>query len=579
MRNYVSRIIEEMGLVYPELRDNRSTIEHYVNAEEERFNQTLRLGQNYLDAHLAQLTGDERVLSGKDAFELHDTYGFPIDLTIEIAAELGVGVDREGFEAYMNEQRQRGRDNANDDAWGSVGSVFGEVLAANGATEFMGYVADELEATIAAIVVEATDSEAASTQEKPDKSLSQFCQVESISSGQKAQIVLDKTPFYGEKGGQVGDIGLISTAGAVFKVSDTKIFESVVTAHVGEAQGTLNVGDKVHASIDRLYRERIERNHTATHLLHQALRDVLGDHVKQAGSLVAADRLRFDFTHFEAVTTDQLSKIEAIVNKAIMEDIDTHAFETSLESARESGVTALFGEKYGDNVRVLEIGSTSRELCGGTHVKHTAEIGFIKIISESSVGASMRRIEALTSFDALQHVNHIESELRTAAGLLKTPIFEVHEKIEALQNRVAELNAALKRQQASGAADQIDALATQVIDNGYALVVARIDGSDIEGLRAAMDSLRNRLGTDGKGVGIVLGAKTSAGTPALVAAGNKEAVEAGFDAAAIIKHISPAIKGGGGGKAQMAQAGGKDVEGIDKALDMARELLIETKKD
>jgi alanyl-tRNA synthetase len=586
LSDYVTSIIDEMAGPYPELRENRSLIERIVHAEEERFGQTLRSGQSYLDAHLsAILAGAEGdapapsapaavilsgaknpegdapalTLSGKIAFELHDRYGFPIDLTVEIAAEQGVEVDRESFEIHMDEQRRRARDAAKDDAWGTIGGVFTDVLNERGASRFLGYTHRQSDATVVAIVVQRADDGSPGED--------RYVQAESITDGQKAQVVLDRTPFYGEMGGQVGDTGTLETASATFTVDDTKVYEKAIYAHVGTIDGTLSVGDTVHAAIDTLRRERIERNHTATHLLQYALREILGEHVKQAGSLVAPDRLRFDFTHFEAVTPRQIAEVEELVNGLIMEDSSVSSYETSLSDARESGVTALFGEKYGETVRVLEAGPASRELCGGTHVSHTAQIGFLKITSESSVGASLRRIEAVTSFDALQYVNRMETELRRAALALKAQPFELTDKVEALAARVRELENALTSQQRAAASGSVEKLVEEALDVGYPLVVVRLDGQAVDGLRNIWDLVRARLG---ESAAVVLGSVTPDGTPLLLAAGTPAAVQAGFDAGAVIKRISPAIKGGGGGKPAMAQAGGKDASGLDAALEQAR---------
>lgn len=577
--NYVSAIIEEMSGPYPELRENQSLIERIVHAEEERFGQTLRSGQNYLDTHLEQLLpaapfppsallGTEPgaavqtpLLSGKIAFELHDRYGFPIDLTIEIAAEQGVEVDRASFEVHMDEQRDRARAAAKDDAWGTIGSAFSEVLNERGASRFVGYAQQQAEATVVAIVVQQNDESSGEGR---------YVQVESIASGQKAQVVLDKTPFYGEMGGQVGDTGRLETTSATFVVEDTKVYDKAIYAHLGRIEGTLSVGDVVHAAIDARRRERIERNHTATHLLQYALREILGEHIKQAGSLVASDRLRFDFTHFEAVTPKQIAEVEDLVNNLIMEDSNVNWYETSLDEARESGVTALFGEKYGETVRVLEAGPASRELCGGTHVKHTAQIGFLKITSESSVGANLRRIEAVTSFDALQYVNRMETELRLAAARLKTQPFELTEKVEVLATRVHELESELVSQQKAAALGNMEKLVADALNVGYPLVVVRLDGQTVDGLRNIWDLLRAQLGD---AAAVVLGSVTPEGTPLLLAAATPSAVQLGFDAGAVIRQISPTIKGGGGGKPTMAQAGGKDAAGLDAALDTAKELL------
>jgi alanyl-tRNA synthetase len=584
---YVQLVIAEMAGPYPELKENQALIERIVRAEEERFTATIRTGQAYLDEHLAALEAGPAgpTLAGKTAFELHDRYGFPIDLTVEIAAEQGVEVDREGFERHMEEQRARARAAVKDDAWGTVGSIFTDILRALGATRFEGYTRTSIpRARVTALIVEESDGRDDSKRARrvegsaardgdglaPVDERRVVC-VDRIGDGQRAQVILDVTPFYGEMGGQVGDTGeLVTASGDVFTVEDTKVHEKAVYAHIGRIDGTLAVGDVVRASIDELRRERIERNHTGTHLLHYALREILGEHVKQAGSLVAPERLRFDFTHFEALTPGQIALVEKRVNDLIMEDSLVSAHETSLEAARADGVTALFGEKYGETVRVLEAGPTSRELCGGTHVDHTAQIGLLKIVSESSVGSSLRRIEAVTSFDALEYLDREEAELKRAAALLKTSPTELGARVAALQARVLELEAEVSLARQAAALDDTERLLAEALDVGYPLVVARADGLEIGELRSLWDALRARLGDRGA---VVLGSVTANGTPLLLAAGTPAAVEAGFDAGAVIKQIAPAVQGGGGGKAAMAQAGGKDASGLDAALDQARQFL------
>ncbi|MCL1880393.1 MAG: alanine--tRNA ligase [Actinomycetia bacterium] len=611
LSHYVQLVIAEMGGVYPEISENQALIERVVLAEEERFAATLRLGQSYLEAELAALAqdgsvasasgfgkvgevganaADERasgVLDGRVAFELHDRYGFPIDLTVEIAAEQGFAVDRDGFDVCMRQQRQRARDAVKDDAWGSVGGVFTDIAASCGQTYFEGYERGQADATVLAIVVEADG---------------QACRVLEIGAGQQAQLILDRTPFYGEMGGQIGDSGTISAPGretaagvagdtgdagdiggalgVLFKVTDTQVHEQVY-AHCGTAEGRIAVGDQVHAAIDVLRRERIERNHTATHLLHYALQQVLGSHVKQAGSLVAPERLRFDFTHFEPLTAEQLEAVEDMVNRLIMADSPVSSYQTSLDEARSSGVTALFGEKYGDRVRVLQAGSESRELCGGTHVRHTAQIGFLKITAESSVGASMRRIEAVTSFDALEFVKREERELHAAATLLKARTSDVAERIEALQGKLHEMEASLKAERWAALSDSADGLLAAKVDGvGYLLVIKQLDGLEVDEMRAVWDRLRQEAhasgaaSADSAGLALVLGGVTPAGTPLLLAAANDAAIAQGFNAGGLIKQIAPLVKGGGGGRPNMAQAGGKDPAGLPQALEAARSLLV-----
>jgi alanyl-tRNA synthetase len=550
----VDVVVAGMGDAYPEIVEHHDLIRRIVDAEEQRFGTTLRQGLVFLDDEVARMrkTGLSE-LDGVKAFTLHDTYGFPIELTAEILAEEGMTVGMTAFAVEMEAQRDRARAAVKDDSWTGFGAAFHDVLAAAGATEFLGYERDETEATVTGIIV---------AGERVDR----------IEAGTDADIVLDMTPFYGEQGGQVGDTGALSTAdGAQFRVADTKIPVAGVISHSGTLEaGSLGVGDTVTAAIDVLRRERIRRNHTATHLLHWALRLVLGDHVHQSGSYVAPDRMRFDFTHFEAPSSEELVKVERMVNAKIMENHPVWAYETSLTTAKESGVTALFGEKYGEFVRVLEIGNFSKELCGGTHISRTTEIGLLKITSEGSVGANLRRIEAVTSFDALDYVRREEAELEQTAAVLKVQRFDVSERAATLVARMKELEQSAQRTKDAVSDATISKLLEEVVDAGYPLLVARIPEAKSTGLRGVSDVLRARMGG---GAVVLVTVDPDGGKPLLLAAGSDEAVAAGFDAGAIIKAMAPAVKGGGGGKPQMAQAGGSDASGIDEALRIARNLL------
>ncbi|MCL1797898.1 MAG: alanine--tRNA ligase [Eggerthellaceae bacterium] len=552
LNRYVDEVVKRMGEPYPELVENHELIRRVVLSEEERFGATLRQGKIYLDQALeGYKTGD--VLSGLDAFTLHDTYGFPFEVTEEIVADLGVGVDCEEFVRLMEEQKQRARTHAKDTdkAWSTYGGVMSEIAAEFGASEFVGYTD-----TVSPLCVRALVRDGLRVQE--------------LHAGETGQLIGDKTPFYAEKGGQVADIGTMSFEGMNLVVSDVQEPEVGLFVHTVEVkQGTVSLGQVLQAAIDEGYRNRVCRNHTATHILHGALRTVLGDHVKQAGSSVASNRLRFDFTHFEAMSAEEIASVERLANQAIMENHAVHAYETTISQAREAGVIALFGEKYGDVVRVLDIQGFSQELCGGTHVNNTAEIGFVKIVSEASVGANLRRIEALSSFDALAYMNKIESELKDTATQLRVPLLQVSEKTAAQIRVVKEAADAQKRQKESRGADEFEALAEKAIDVGYPLVIAHVGAADVGSLRNGWDVLRTRLPKPGA---CVLGADNE-GTPLLLAAGTPEAVQTGFDGGAIIKSISPAIKGGGGGSATMAQAGGKDLGGLEAALDAARALF------
>lgn len=555
LKNYIDAIIDKMGDVYPEIVDNRELVERVVLSEEERFGATLRQGQAYLDEALAKLDGE--VLPGETAFTLHDTYGFPVEITEEICAERGIAVDHEKFEACMEQQRERARAaNVNDAeaAWSTYGGVHADILKEVGATTFTGYAELEREAKVVALIKDGV-------------------RVDSLVAGDEGEVVLDITPFYAEMGGEVGDTGTITTAaGVVADVIDTKAPEKGLVCHmVKMSEGALVKGDAVIVQVDAKRRARITRNHTATHILHAALRKVLGDHVKQAGSYVGPDRLRFDFTHFEATTPEQLAEIEHVANEEIMAAVPMNIYETSLDEARASGVTALFGEKYGDTVRVVEAGEFSRELCGGCHVSNTAEIGFVKIISESSVGANLRRIEAVTSFDALAYMNRIEAELRETAAELKVPLFDVSERTASNLAVIKDFEQKRKANKQRAAEGSVSEHLKDVIEAaaGYPVVVARIDGLDTGGLRNAWDILRARLPKPGA---CVIGTVND-DKPVIMAAATDEAVAAGFNAGAVIKSIAGNIKGGGGGKPTMAQAGGKDASGMDAALEAARNLL------
>lgn len=555
LNEYVAEIVNLMGHVYPEIVENRELAERVILSEEERFGANLRQGKAFLETALDELDGN--VLSGDQAFTLHDTYGFPVEVTSELAAERGVTVDMERFGVCMNEQRERARAaNRNDTeaAWSTYGGVMSDVLNAAGATTFVGYEENECEAKIVALVCEGE-------------------LVDALEEGQSGRVVLDKTPFYAEKGGQVGDTGAITTESACAQVTDTQEPEKGLIAHsVTMENGRLTTGQTVHAGIDVARRSRIRRNHTATHILHWALREVLGDHVKQAGSYVAPNRLRFDFTHYEAVAPQQLAEIERLANEKVMENHLVTYYETSLDEARAAGVMALFGEKYGERVRVLDIEGFSTELCGGTHAATTGEIGFIKITSETSVGANLRRIEAVTSFDALEYMNRVESQLKDTAAALHVPMFDVAAKAGANAAELKELNAKMKHNREAAAAGDFNALLEKVEQaaGGYPVVIAKLSGFDGGQLRNGWDIIRARMSEPGA---VVL-ASDAGEKPVLLAAGTPEAVNAGFDAGAVIKAIAPAVKGGGGGKPAMAQAGGKDVAGIDQALDLARNMLL-----
>jgi alanyl-tRNA synthetase len=557
---FISRFIDEiarvMGDIYPEIVENRELIDRVVLSEEERFGATLRQGRAYLAEALAAVEGT--VLSGGAAFTLHDTYGFPLEVTQEICAEQGFSVDTQAFGVCMEQQRDRARRATRGDAeaaWSTYDGSMSALLEEVGSTDFVGYSKNDADAVVLAL-------------------LKNGVRVSSLQAGDEGGIVLDRTPFYAEKGGQVGDTGILTGPASKAAITDTQEPEkglSVHSAHIEE--GSIAVGDSLHAAVDVPRRERIRRNHSATHILHWALRQVLGDHVKQSGSYVAPDRLRFDFTHFEGVSRDQLDEVERLANRKIMENHAVRTYETSLTAAREAGVTALFGEKYGEFVRVVDMEGFSQELCGGIHVHQTSEIGLVKIASEQSVGANLRRIEAVTSFDALAYANKVEAELREVATELRVPLFDSSERALIMIEQLKDLQAKQKRnKQIAMEGEFADLLKNNMVASaaGYPVVVMRKDGVDAGGLRNAWDIIRSHMDSPGA---CVL-ASDNGGTPLLLAAATDEAAAAGFHAGGIIKAIAPLIGGGGGGKATMAQAGGRDVAGLDAALEAARTRLL-----
>ncbi len=555
LNEYVDEIVRLMGDVYPEIVENRELERKLILAEEERFGSTLKQGKTYLEDALKDLEG--KVLSGDVAFVLHDTYGFPVEITSEIAGDRGVDVDMDAFQAAMEQQRERARSAGAKDAeaaWSTYGGIYSDVLNEVGPTEFFGYDHTVGPAKVVALIQDGQ-------------------QVATLEDGQQGEVILDRTPFYAEMGGEVGDTGQIDDGTVHAYVTDTVTPEAGLYAHrVRVEGGRVSTGDEVMACVDAHRRSAIERNHTATHILHAALRQVLGDHVKQAGSYVGPDRLRFDFTHFEAMTQDQIKEVERIANAKVMEAVPTTIYETSLDEARAKGVTALFGEKYGEHVRVVEAGDFTRELCGGCHVGNTAEIGFLKVTSESSVGANLRRIEAVTSYGALEYVNRMEDELRETAAELKVPLFDVSERTAANLKSFKELQQAAKRGKEAVSDDGINALLKLAVQapGGYPVIIAKAPAEQAGGMRHMWDVIRARM-TEPGAVVLVGVAKDKA---LLMAAGTEEAVAAGFDASELIKAMGPAIGGGGGGKPAMAQAGGKNIEGVDEALEIARNMIL-----
>ena len=558
MAEYAHEVAVLLGAEYPELVEKSALIDGILTAEEERFGATLDAGESKLTAELEQLE-DGAQLSGEVAFLLHDTYGFPIDLTREIAANAGHVVDMDAFDAAMTEQRERARKSANRDAWGNAQSIWVALSDRLDETVFDGYDNNELSGVRVVALVQ-------NGQE-----------VESASAGSEVEVVLNRTPFYAEMGGQVGDTGKLTASGLYVHVTDTKHRDGGLESHVGVVEeGTLSVGDSVSATIDAGRRELIRRNHTATHLLDAALKKVLGDHVNQAGSLVAPDRMRFDFTHFEALTKDELDRIEGMVNAEIFAAKPVVTQIMSIEDAKAAGAVALFGEKYGDVVRVVSAGAEdtpfSRELCGGTHARNTADLGLFKIISESSVGSNSRRIEAVTSMGAIEYVDERLAQLDEVASALKVRPSAVADRVEQLQQDLRAANHKLEAALTGAGSNQVaEALKSAVQLNGYSCVITKLEGLSGKELRSAWDGIRDA--SDGQPVACVIASATADGKVSLLAGATDSAVTAGFSAGDIVKEIAELVGGRGGGKPAMAQAGGSNAAGIDAALEAARAKL------
>ena len=556
LTTFIDEVNRLMGEAYPELLKNVALVKGIVSAEEERFSQTLDNGRSYLDAAIAGLAeGTE--LPGEVAFKLHDTYGFPIDLTVEIAEAAGHEVDMAAFDACMTEQKERARAAANRDAWGDFNNVWTALSDKLAATDFRGYDEESCEAKVLAIVSEGSE-------------------VASAAEGSEVEVVLDATPFYAEMGGQCGDTGAIRCDGATLRVTDTKGKGSLYAHACVVEQGTLEVGATVTATIDHGRRELIRRNHTATHLLDAALKQVLGEHVSQAGSLVEPGRLRFDFTHFEAMTADELDRVEGLVNAEIFaaEPIVTRVM--SLEDARATGAVALFGEKYGDIVRVVSTGESdapfSRELCGGTHARNTADLGFFKIVSESSVGSNARRIEAVTSAGAIEYVDERLAQMSEVAAQLKCRPADVTERVASLLRELRDTQKKLEAATTGAGSDKVAAAFKSAVDHdGYKLVIARLDGLAGKDMRSAWDGIRDAA--NGEPVACVIASATPDGKVALLAGATDAAVASGFAAGNVVKAIAGMVGGRGGGRPNMAQAGGSDVSGIDAALEAAKKEL------
>ena len=548
---------------YPELEEKKDMILRVIDQEEERFANTIDKGLEILaDLEKDMEAKGTKVLAGEDAFKLYDTYGFPIDLTKEILDDKGLTVDEEGFHKAMQVQRETARSARKTTNYMGRDDI-DQKLDASLTSAFVGYDKLEADSKVTALVRLASDEEG--EDEIAD----------AVTDGEKACVITYETPFYGTMGGQVGDRGVIESANGKFEVEDTIHLQGGKIGHIGHmVSGMFQTGEAVTLKVDEENRALIGRNHSATHLLHKALRTVLGTHVEQAGSLVTRDRLRFDFTHFSAMTPEEIKEVEAIVNKEIRAALPVVTDVMGLEDAKKTGAMALFGEKYGDKVRVVRMGDFSTELCGGTHVKNTSEISSFKILSEAGVAAGVRRIEALTSDGLLHHYENVEQELHAAAAAakstpadLKTKIESMMEEIKALHSENEKLKSKLAKEAMGDVMDQVQEV------KGVKVLAVRADGVDMNGLRNLGDQLKEKLGE-----GVVVIASVLDGKVNLMAAVTDGAQKKGAHAGNLIKAIAGLVGGGGGGRPNMAQAGGKNPDGVADALAKVAEVISEQVK-
>ncbi|MGB7299081.1 MAG: alanine--tRNA ligase [Burkholderiaceae bacterium] len=532
----VAALTTEMGDAYPELREQQTRITDVLRQEESRFFETIAHGMEILEGALKPLKGTSGgVLDGETAFKLHDTFGFPLDLTADVCRENGLSVDEAGFDVAMAHQRELAR---------SAGKFrMAQALEYRGVeTDFHGYDVLEHSGVVTALYRDGTE-------------------VDAVQAGDHAVIVLDHTPFYAESGGQVGDRGELVSGGSIFRVEDTQKIQAAVFGHHGVVQeGGFKLGDQLTARVDTDFRARTIRNHSATHLMHKALREVLGDHVQQKGSLVDADKTRFDFSHNAPLSREEIRRIENMVNSEVLDNTATQARLMSFDDAVKTGAMALFGEKYGDEVRVLNIGSTC-ELCGGTHVARTGDIGLFRIVSEGGVAAGIRRIEAVTGFGALQRINALDDLVESAAAAVRAPASEVPVKVQAMVDQLKTLEKEVATLKSKMAASQGGDLASSAVDvNGIQVLACQIDGVDAKTLRETVDQLKNKLKT----AAIVL-ASHDGQKITLIAGVTKDTVSR-LKAGDLVSHVATQVGGRGGGKPDMAQAGGSDINALAGAL-------------
>ncbi|MBW3367080.1 alanine--tRNA ligase [Klebsiella pneumoniae] len=530
----VAPLIDVMGSAGDELKQQQAQVEQVLKTEEEQFARTLERGLALLDEELSKLKDD--TLDGETAFRLYDTYGFPVDLTADVCRERNIKVDEAGFEAAMEEQRRRARESS------GFGADYNAMIRVDGASEFKGYDHLELNGKVTALFI---DGKA----------------VDSVSAGQEAVVILDQTPFYAESGGQVGDKGELKGAGFSFAVSDTQKYGQAI-GHIGKvASGSLKVGDAVQADVDEARRQRIRLNHSATHLMHAALRQVLGTHVAQKGSLVNDKALRFDFSHFEAMKPEEIRAVEDLVNAQIRRNLAIETNIMDIDAARASGAMALFGEKYDDRVRVLRMGDFSTELCGGTHAARTGDIGLFRITSESGTAAGVRRIEAVTGEGAMAILHAQSDQLNDIAQLLKGDSHNLGEKVRAALERTRQLEKELQQLKEQAAAQESANLSSKAEEiNGVKLLVSELTGVEPKMLRTMVDDLKNQLGST-----IVVLATVADGKVSLIAGVSKDVTDR-VKAGELVGMVAQQVGGKGGGRPDMAQAGGTDASALPAAL-------------
>ena len=545
LTDIVDEVIANYGGAYPELVEKQDYIKKMVLLEEERFNETIDSGINILSEYIDELKKENKtVLDGKKAFKLYDTFGFPYELTEEICEEKGLTIDRETFDKEMEDQRTRARNARGESSYMGSEELAINKLDASINTEFVGYTTTESEGKVLAVAVDEDFKD-------------------SLSQGEKGYVITDKTPFYAEMGGQVGDTGVITTEGAKVRVYNTKKNVGGKTIHYVEVEeGSINTGDTVTLTVDAARRNDICKNHTATHMLQEVLKEVLGDHVNQAGSYVDEERLRFDFTHFQGLTAEEIEKVEKTLNENIMKVYNVETKLMTLDEARESGAMALFDDKYGDKVRVVCVGDFSKELCGGTHVKNSGEIGLFKILNESGVAAGTRRIEAVTGMAAIRYIEEKQNLLKEACSALKCNEKDVLNRISMQSAELKEKDkeiAELKNKLTSGAEDEILNSAKKI--NDLTVVSYALKDVDANALRDLADKIRNKIET-----GVVVLLSENDGKVNLVAMATKDSVQKGVHCGKIIKEVASIVGGGGGGRPDMAQAGGKNPEKINEAV-------------